>query len=151
MPWCIPLTISHQNSMNSFAVKRTKTMIPAIFYMVWQLGCSDLIARDCFSVKRYLPLNSNCVPKIIVKWPTVVCIRQVSPSPSNSEMTNSTHWGQVRPRSGSTLAQVMPCTKPLPEPMLTFHHQGLVAFIWGKFHKKDLSHRSLNSAWKLPT
>ena len=28
-------------------------------------------------------------------------------------------------------------TKPLPEPMMTNHQLGLVAFIWGQFHKKS--------------
>ena len=27
-------------------------------------------------------------------------------------------------------------TKPLPEPMLTYHQLGSVAFIWGHYHKK---------------
>ena len=36
------------------------------------------------------------------------------------------------------------------EPMLTYHQWGLVAFIWGQFHKRYLSHHSLKLAWKLP-
>ena len=36
-------------------------------------------------------------------------------------------------------------TKPLPEPMLTYHQLGLVAFIWGKFHRRYYSHHSLVS------
>ena len=40
-------------------------------------------------------------------------------------------------------------TKPLPEPMLTHLQWGLVAFIWGQFHKRYLSHHSLKLAWKL--
>ena len=40
-------------------------------------------------------------------------------------------------RSRLTLAQVLPDgTKPLPEPMLTNHQSGLLAFTKGKFHKK---------------
>ena len=33
-------------------------------------------------------------------------------------------------------------TKPLSEPMLTYHQSGRVAFIWGHFHKRYLSHQS---------
>ena len=44
-------------------------------------------------------------------------------------------------RSGSTLAQVLnsfltDSTKPLPEPMLTFHQWDSVAFTWEQFYKK---------------
>ena len=40
-------------------------------------------------------------------------------------------------------------TKPLPEPMLTYHHWNLVTFISGRFHKRCLNHQSLKSVWKL--
>ena len=40
-------------------------------------------------------------------------------------------------------------TKPLPESMLTSHRSSLVAFIWGQFRKRYLSHHSLKLAWKL--
>ena len=61
-----------------------------------------------------------------------------------------------RQRSGSTLARVMTCLlpdgiKPLPESMLFYHQYGLVAFIWGQFRNRYLSHHSLKLAWKLPT
>ena len=56
-----------------------------------------------------------------------------------------------RHTSGSTLAQVMAwClkgTKPLPEPMLTYHQPCLVKLIWVQFHRY-LSHQSLKLAWK---
>ena len=55
--------------------------------------------------------------------------------------------------SGSGLAQVMACCltapKPLPEPMLTYHQNGPVIFIWGQFPKRYLRHQSLKWAWKL--
>ena len=37
-------------------------------------------------------------------------------------------------------------TKPLPEPMLTYHMYGPMTFIWGQIY---LSHWPLKSAWKL--
>ena len=33
--------------------------------------------------------------------------------------------------------------------MLTYHQQGPVTFIWRQFHKRYLSHQSINLAWKL--
>ena len=59
-------------------------------------------------------------------------------------------------RSGSTLAQVMACCLTAPSHYLNqcgliYHQQSLVAFIWGQFHKRYLSHHSLNLAWKLPS
>ena len=33
-------------------------------------------------------------------------------------------------------------TKPLPEPMLTYHQIGILTFIWGQFHNRYLSHQS---------
>ena len=40
-------------------------------------------------------------------------------------------------------------TKPTPEPMLTYHQGGPVAFICGQFHKGRLSCQSLKLAGKL--
>ena len=39
--------------------------------------------------------------------------------------------------------------KPLPEPMLTNHQRGLVAFTCGKFHKKCLKYLPFMRIWKL--
>ena len=41
-------------------------------------------------------------------------------------------------------------TKPSPEPMLPFHQQSPVTFIWGSFHKRYFVHQPLKLAWKLP-
>ena len=58
-----------------------------------------------------------------------------------------------RHRSGSTLAQVMALlpdgTKPLPEPMLTYHHWRLIAFTWRQFHKECSRNVSLTWVWTL--
>ena len=58
-------------------------------------------------------------------------------------------------RSDSALAQVMDSCltapegiKPLPELVFTHHQQDPVTFIWGKFHKRYLSHQSVQLAWK---
>ena len=65
----------------------------------------------------------------------------------NSLWPTDAIWWQ---RSGSTLAQVMADgTKPLPEPMSTYHKSGPVMLIWGQFHKRYLSHWPVKSAWKL--
>ena len=68
----------------------------------------------------------------------------------NSLWPSDTIWRQ---RSWSTLAQgngLLPDgTKPLPEPMLTYHQLGRVAFTWVQFYKRCLSHQSLKLAWKL--
>ena len=40
-------------------------------------------------------------------------------------------------------------TKPLPEPMLTYHQLGPVAFIWGYYHKKIWKYQSEKQDWKL--
>ena len=37
-------------------------------------------------------------------------------------------------------------TKPLPEPMLSYHRSGPVIFIWAPFHKRYLRHQSLKLA-----
>ena len=57
-------------------------------------------------------------------------------------------------RSKSTLVQVMACclTAPshhAPKPMLTNHQWGLVAFTWGKFHRKCPRYVSLLWVWKI--
>ena len=41
-------------------------------------------------------------------------------------------------------------TKPLPEPMLTYHQCGTVTITWGKFRERYLSPQSVRLAWKLP-
>ena len=40
-------------------------------------------------------------------------------------------------------------TKPLPEPMLTYHHWSLVAFTWEQFHMKCSRYLPLIWVWKL--
>ena len=40
-------------------------------------------------------------------------------------------------------------TKPLPEPMLTYHPQDPLTFIWCQFHKRYISHQWLKLTWKL--
>ena len=41
-------------------------------------------------------------------------------------------------------------TKPVPEPMLTYHQWGPVTFTQGQFLKRYLSHQWLKWAWKWP-
>ena len=36
-------------------------------------------------------------------------------------------------------------TKPLPEPMLTYHQEGPVAFTWVQFYQRYLSHQSFEN------
>ena len=61
-----------------------------------------------------------------------------------------THCGLVAPyiwfNIGSGNDLLPDGTKPLPEPMLTCHQSGPVPFFWGQFHKRYLSHQSLNSS-----
>ena len=39
--------------------------------------------------------------------------------------------------------------KPLPEPMLTYHHWHISTFIRGRFHNRYLSHLSTKLVWQL--
>ena len=57
--------------------------------------------------------------------------------------------GLVRPYNDRDLDQhwlsnvyVPGGTKSLTEPMLAYHHWGLLTFTWGQFHNKHTSHRS---------
>ena len=63
---------------------------------------------------------------------------------------NSTQCGLVMPYSiislvnlGSSNGLLPDGTKPLPEPMLTNHQCGVVAFTWGQFHRKCSVYSSL--------
>ena len=93
------------------------------------------------SISHYL---SQCWPRSM--FPCGVTL----PQWVNSLWRSDAIWWQ---RSGSTLAQVMACcvtdTKPLPEPMLTYHQWSPVTFILGQFQKRCLNHQSLKSVWKL--
>ena len=40
-------------------------------------------------------------------------------------------------------------TKPLPEPMLTYHQEGHVASIWGHCHDKIWRYRSVKQHWRI--
>ena len=40
-------------------------------------------------------------------------------------------------------------TKPLPDPMLTYHQWGLTTFLWGQFHNRCLHHQSLKLDWEI--
>ena len=56
---------------------------------------------------------------------------------------------EILVKTGSGNGLLPDGTKPWPEPMLTYHQWGLVAFMWGQFHKRYLNHQSLKSVWKL--
>ena len=58
---------------------------------------------------------------------------------------------QIWVNIGSDNGLVPDGTKPLPEPMLTNHQGGLLAFTWGQFHWKCLRFESLIWIWKLLT
>ena len=68
----------------------------------------------------------------------------------NSLCPSDTIWRQ---RSGSTLAQVMPCCLTAPSHYLNqcwlIISEVQVTFILGQFHKRCLKHQSLKSIWNL--
>ena len=73
--------------------------------------------------------------------------------PGTNELT---HCGLVAPYADIDMGQpgsgngLLPDgTKPLPEPMLTYHKWGPVKITWGQFHNGRLSHQSVKLAWKL--
>ena len=67
-------------------------------------------------------------------------IHDVAQSYLNSWRPTDTTW---RHRSWSIAVHVPNETKPLPEPMLTYHQWDLVAFAWGQFHSKCYRYLSL--------
>ena len=56
-------------------------------------------------------------------------------------------WGNI----GSGNGLLPDGTKPLSEPMLTFHHLIPVTYMERQFHQRYLNHQSLKSVWKLHT
>ena len=52
--------------------------------------------------------------------------------------TSDVKWWHIRVNTGSGDGLVPDDTKPSPEPMLTYHQFGSVAFIFNQFHKKHL-------------
>ena len=76
----------------------------------------------------------------------------------NSTLTHC-HCGLVMPYSDRELGQVnigsgnglVPeATKPLPEPMLTYHWRGFMTFTWEHFHRKYSKYQALKWVWILP-
>ena len=55
-------------------------------------------------------------------------------------------WSSVWPGLNGLL---LDGTKPLPEPMLTYHQWGPKTFIWKKFHERCPNHQLLKWTWKL--
>ena len=56
---------------------------------------------------------------------------------------------EIRVNIGSGNGLLPDSTKPLPEPMLTHHHQGHVAFIGGHYLEKIWRCQSVKQDWKL--
>ena len=60
-------------------------------------------------------------------------------------------WRHMASRNniGSGKGWFTASNKPIPQPMLTNNHWGLVAFTWGQFHRKCSRHLFLLWVWKL--
>ena len=56
---------------------------------------------------------------------------------------------EILVNTGSSNGLLPDGTKPLPEPVLTYHHLGTVMFIWGQIRLRYHSYQSLKLAWKL--
>ena len=66
----------------------------------------------------------------------------------NSLWPSDTIWRHIWVNIGSGNGLLPDGTKPLPEPMLTFHNLSPVTFILGQFHKRCLNHQPLKSVKK---
>ena len=55
---------------------------------------------------------------------------------------------EILVNTGSGYGLLPDGTKPLPEPMLTYHQQGSMPFIWGHYHKKIWIYQSVKQDWK---
>ena len=71
-----------------------------------------------------------------------------------SEASSWSHWGLLTPygdidlvNTGSGNGLSPDGTKPLPEPVLTYHQWSLMAFIWGLFHRKCLKYITVAWVW----
>ena len=67
----------------------------------------------------------------------------------NSLWPSDAIWREIWVNIGSGNGLLPDVTKPLPEPMLTYHHWSPVTSISGQFHERCINHQSLKSAWKL--
>ena len=78
--------------------------------------------------------------KISFKSPRSQWVNSLRPS-------DAIWWHRFWVNIGSDNGLLPDGTKPLPESTLTYHQEGLVAFIWGQFRMRYLTHHSLKLAW----
>ena len=110
------------------------------------------------SVKKY-PMTDyhlvniiKCVRKLCFRnsiFPGVKSVNSLWPSEAmaTQDWFNMATQNWVNIGSGNGLEP--DGTKPIPEPMLTYHQWDLLAFTWGKFHQKCSRYLSLIWVWKL--
>ena len=89
--------------------------------------------QGCFPVEMIsLPQCQWCEPDIYI-WVTSVSTKELGRHIHNSP------WVAI----GSDNGLLTDGTKPLPEPILTYHQYAAAAFNWGQSYKRYLSHQSL--------
>ena len=87
----------------------------------------------------FIPLWTSYKPKI-AKYKLIL----------PQDISDLTHCGLVTwVNIGSGNGLLPDCTKPLPEPMLTYHQWGSLAIIWGQFDKTYFKHHLLKWTWNL--
>ena len=81
---------------------------------------------------------------------TVICTYMSWDLPCQFIGTQWCHIGmQILVNIGLGNGLVPDGTKPLPQPRLTYHQWGLLAFSWGQFHRNCCRYHSLQCIWKL--
>ena len=108
-----------------------------------------------FFKRQYLSWN-----KMFILWFNFHCKIVANTEPTKlciCFINHLTHCGHVMPYGGRDLGQhwfrcnglVLDGTKPLPEPMLPYHHYNSLMFIWGQCRLRYHSHQSLKISLKI--
>ena len=119
--------------------------------MTWLLMPWFLVSpghqQQCYGLHRINSFSFSCKNEISNTWSILVL--------TNDTKCKLTLCGLVTPYGdiiwvniGSGNGLLPDGTKPLPEPMLTYHQSGLVAFTQWQFHTKCSIYLSLIQVWK---
>ena len=117
-------------------------------YLFVIIQCDFEMIRFCITYLFCSVIQSICCTRLPhsaseVSWMDKMVCNTVTSQRARRHMST-----EIWVNMGSSNGLLPGGTKPLPEPMLTYHQWGPKTFTWKKFHERCPNHQSLEWTWK---
>ena len=137
-------TQTHTNMQKAFPCHTSISLVFTVFEILlclWISGCAGFVVNDQRQVLVVKEKYSAGKPRW--KLPGGMADKGSLDRPVRAWWHHIATEIWVNFDSGCGLLPDGTKSKPLPEPMLTYHNQGSVTFVWGWFHK-EIAHPSIS-------